>query len=1174
MNLKTFKLKKLIKLALAFGLLLPTATYSQCTLNLFSSPDTVVCGECATLSAFGSMDGNVAFQEDFNSGSPVGWQFTQTTTIANNTCGVPSPDGTDFMWMGDASVNPRDMTTVGFDLSLGGTICFEMRYAIQAQASPCEGPDEPTEGVYLQYSTNGGANWTNIQYWDPNGGNDPNLTGWNQYCVTIPAGAMTANTMIQWHQDAVSGAEYDHWGIDNVIITLNDPTSQITWLYDGYAYPIGSGGGINPTPVCLRNDSTFTAQITNGVNTCTQSITIGVKNPVVTVSAEPDTSICPGECVQIVGESKVVISPASTPTFMNSQTSVVTSGSADMNINVTGLNQGTLTSSSITEVCLTGFNFSGTQICTSIGGCNCNGTPISFGATCNLNISSFDVILSTPNGCQITLVPNGVAVGTDYTNVCFVPSGGGNINGGGFPAAGTWNPNEPFTDLNGCTSNGVWNLEVNAPGGLGFGVGTLQGWSISFDDPEISYPADFTWSPTTNMTDSNSLNPTVCPTGNTAYTITASDSNNCIIVTDDVTITMNPSCCDFDIAATVTNPSCANNDGGIDLTVSNGSGNYSYDWGGGVITQDLTGIGSGSYTVTVTDITQGCIKDTIIVVLPSGAAPFIDSINVVHTSCGNNNGEILINVSGGTGSIVYSIDNDVTTQSGNQFIGLTSGVYDVVVTDGLGCKANQQVTINPSNTIIIDSVVTTNPSCGANSGTITVFASGGNGTISYSIDNGVNFQASNTFASLGSGNYTVVVQDASGCSASQIANLMAAGAPIITSITPTNPTCNNNNGQLVINATGTGTLTYSIDNGVTSQSSGTFIGLDNGTYTIVVTDGLGCESSQVVSLTDVGNPVINTVNTANPSCGNNNGSIVVNATGGTGALTYSIDNGTTTQSGNSFTGLSNGTFDVVVTDVIGCVATQQVVLNMLDGPTITGITSNDENCTSANGDVTILATGTGTLLYSIDNGVTTQTGNVFSGLSSGTYDVVVTDANSCSVTQQVVVGRINTVDAIFSANPNTGIAPLETNFTNQSTGSTSYTWTFGDGNTSTSTNPTNTYVSFGDFVVTLIATDGFGCFDTARTTIVVNDEYTILIPNVFTPNGDGKNDVFFIKTTFIDELNVEIFNRWGLKLYEITTPKDSWNGGDATDGTYFFMLKAKSVDGETIEKNGTVTLLR
>ncbi|MBI2279137.1 MAG: gliding motility-associated C-terminal domain-containing protein [Bacteroidetes bacterium] len=1160
-------MKKLIKLALAFGLLLPTAVYSQCTLNLFSSPDTVVCGECATLSAFGSMDGNVAFQEDFNSGSPVGWQFTQTTTIANNTCGVPSPDGTDFMWMGDASVNPRDMTTVGFDLSLGGTICFEMRYSIQADASPCEGPDEPDEGVYLQYSTNGGTNWQTIQYWDPNGGNDPNLINWNQYCVTIPSGAMTANTMIQWHQDAVSGAEYDHWGIDNVIITLNDPNSTITWLHDGYSYPIGSGGGINPTPVCLRNDSTFTAQITNGVNTCTQSITIGVKNPVVTVSAEPDTSICPGECVQIIGESKVVISPAGIKTFENNQTETVGGFGvgnigASVNVNVQNLNMNAVLAGSITEVCINGFNY------------------FSFGFPSSTTVADFEYNLVAPGGCaSINLIPQGSLLpssqfGPGLQNVCFQVGAATNLSSQNEPYSGIYNPNQTFDNAMGCDPNGVWSIEVSAPSGFSLGTGAFTGWSITFDDPEISYPADFTWFPTSNMTDSNSLNPTVCPTGNTTYTITASDSNNCIIVTDDVIITMNPSCCDFDISATVTNPSCANNDGGIDLTVSNGSGNYSYDWGGGVMTQDLTGIGSGSYTVTVTDLTQGCSKDTIIVVLPSGAAPFIDSINVVHTSCGNNNGEILINVSGGTGSLVYSIDNDVTTQSGNQFTGLTSGVYDVVVTDGLGCKANQQVTINPSNTIIIDSVVTTNPSCGANSGTITVFASGGNGTISYSIDNGVNFQVSSTFASLGSGNYTVVVQDASGCSASQIVNLSAAGAPTITSIAPTNPTCNNNNGQLVINATGTGTLTYSIDNGVTSQSSGTFTGLDNGTYTIVVTDGLGCESPQIVNLTDVGNPVINTVNTTNPSCGNNNGGIAVNATGGTGALTYSIDNGTTTQSGNSFTGLSNGTFDVVVTDAVGCIATQQVVLNMLAAPVITSITSNDENCTSANGDVTILATGTGTLTYSIDNGVTTQTGNVFSGLSSGTYNVIVTDANSCSVTQQVVVGRINTVDAIFSANPNTGIAPLEVNFTNQSVGTTSYSWTFGDGNTSTLTNPTNTYVSFGDFVVTLIATDGFGCFDTARTTIVVNDEYTILIPNVFTPNGDGKNDVVFIKTTFIDELNVEIFNRWGLKLYEITTPKDSWNGGDATDGTYFFMLKAKSVDGEAIEKNGTVTLLR
>ena len=81
-------------------------------------------------------------------------------------------------------------------------------------------------------------------------------------------------------------------------------------------------------------------------------------------------------------------------------------------------------------------------------------------------------------------------------------------------------------------------MEVNAPGGLGFGIGTLQGWAISFDDPEISYPAAFTWSPTTDMTNSNTLTPTVCPASTETYTLEATDANNCVIVTDAATVTV------------------------------------------------------------------------------------------------------------------------------------------------------------------------------------------------------------------------------------------------------------------------------------------------------------------------------------------------------------------------------------------------------------------------------------------------------------------------------------------------------------------------------------------------------------------------------------------------------------------------------------------------------------
>lgn len=251
-----------------------------CTVTATATSTTIPCGSCVTLSANGSAGQTYAFLEDFNDGNPTGWAFTQTVTIGTNTCGVASPDGTPFMWMGNASVNPRDMTTVGFDLSNGGTICFEMRYAIQAQGSPCEGPDEPNEGVHLQYSTNNGASWTDIDYWEPlNGGYSSSLTVWNQYCLNIPPGAQTTNTQVRWHQDAVSGEDYDHWGIDNVEISVFGPPYQITWTHDNYSLPAGTMSGSNPTQVCLDSAQTFEVVMTNGEESCSSTITVNIDYP-------------------------------------------------------------------------------------------------------------------------------------------------------------------------------------------------------------------------------------------------------------------------------------------------------------------------------------------------------------------------------------------------------------------------------------------------------------------------------------------------------------------------------------------------------------------------------------------------------------------------------------------------------------------------------------------------------------------------------------------------------------------------------------------------------------------------------------------------------------------------------------------------------------------------------
>ena len=253
--------------------------YAQCTVTASATSTTIPCNGSATLSVSGSGMSQVAFGENFNSGQPVGWLFSQVVTIANNTCGVPSLDGTDFMWMGNQSVAPREMTTIALDVSSGGQVCFDMRYAIQAQASPCEGPDLANEGVYVQYSTDAGLSWTTMNYWSPLGGYDPLMTSWQNYCLPIPAAAQTTATQFRWTQLAVSGAPFDHWGLDNIMITATAPNFNITWLHDNYSYGPGVYTGNNPTPVSPTQQTSYIVMMTDSINTCYDTITISVSYP-------------------------------------------------------------------------------------------------------------------------------------------------------------------------------------------------------------------------------------------------------------------------------------------------------------------------------------------------------------------------------------------------------------------------------------------------------------------------------------------------------------------------------------------------------------------------------------------------------------------------------------------------------------------------------------------------------------------------------------------------------------------------------------------------------------------------------------------------------------------------------------------------------------------------------
>ncbi len=277
-------------LSLLFTLGIIGVSYSQCDVQAYASEVDVLCGTEVRLSAQG--EGVTVFENDFNGCSiGTGWDATFSAQF-NDPCGV-SKDGTCYLWMGSNADVPRAATTGAIDLSTGGTICFDMRYGAQGDASPCEGIEKPNEGVYLEYRVGAGP-WTEIAYFDPNGGNDPQRTNWNRYCEAIPAGAQFPNVQIRWIQKNSDGIRNDHWGLEDVVVEVNPPGVEYTWQHTGVAKSTGDTDPVTPT-----TNTTYTVEYKFGGCVSTSSVNVRVVKPTITATKNPSIPVCPGQPVQL-----------------------------------------------------------------------------------------------------------------------------------------------------------------------------------------------------------------------------------------------------------------------------------------------------------------------------------------------------------------------------------------------------------------------------------------------------------------------------------------------------------------------------------------------------------------------------------------------------------------------------------------------------------------------------------------------------------------------------------------------------------------------------------------------------------------------------------------------------------------------------------------------------------
>ncbi len=215
-------------------------------------------------------------------------------------------------------------------------------------------------------------------------------------------------------------------------------------------------------------------------------------------------------------------------------------------------------------------------------------------------------------------------------------------------------------------------------------------------------------------------------------------------------------------------------------------------------------------------------------------------------------------------------------------------------------------------------------------------------------------------------------------------------------------------------------------------------------------------------------------------------------------------------------------------------------------------------------------------------------------LDSGVYTVTLLTINDTSLCGTVAdttvrleyinVGSVDNVTSGFTASPMRGCAPIFVDFTNIGNNGNNFIWYFGDGRTDTTRNPQNIiFLDSGTYHVTLIANNSNArCQsppDTATLDIIV-DSCFMLVPNVFSPNGDGKNDFFNLIADGYFNYHLVIFNRWGMKIFESFDTNYRWNGrvkntgGECPDGTYYYLFSANNIGGKAIQDHGYITLIR
>ena len=1014
-------MKYLVILLLVFG---QNFSNAQCNLTISSPSPTQVCpGTVVNLSGSATVYGaNQSF--NFNVGSlPSGWSVAGGASFSAP-CGA-GPDG-NYFWASTAGSGVPFIQTAGFDVCSGGSILFDMRYAIQGGASPCEGPDLANEGVTLQYSLNNGATWIDIVYYSPGGytlPTNPNTTGsvatgvtpytsWNTFGVAIPPAAISGNTMFRWVQDNSSGTCCDNWGIDNVFINAGPClTANINWS--------NGQNGVNTISPTINADQCFTADVYDNLGNFLCSSATSYCFTVFTPSIDggPDLTICNGSSLTLtasggsgfvwdngVTDGVPFTPPMGVTTYTVNGTDVNGCAATDqVVITVTPgtpptINPAGPTCVSAGLVPLSGNPSGGTFTGPGVTGTNFNPATAGIGThTINYYYTSGGCTGSATTDIVVTS-SNTIAAGTNQT-VCM---------------------NSPIATISLATTSATGatfsGLPAGVTGSWAGNVATISG------TPTVSGTYNYTVTTTGG-----------CPPATTSGTITVTPLNTIAAGTNQ-TVCSNAPMTNITLATT----------GATGATFAGLPAGVTGSWAGNVATISGTPTVAGTFNYTVTT-TGGCppasTTGTITVNPGNTIAPGTNQTVCINSAIAN----ISLATTGATGAtfaglpagVTGSWAGNVATISGTPTV---AGVFNYTVTTTGGCAAvntTGTITVNPYNTISAgtnQTVCINSPLTAINltttAATGATFAGLPAGVTGSWAGNVATISGTPTVA--GTFNYTVTTTG--GCPPATTTgtitvtplNTISAGVDGTTCVNSALP-------NITLTTTGaTGATFTGLPAGVTGSWAGNVVTISgtptvSGTFNYTVTTSGGCPPA-----TASGTITVVLINTIAPGT---NQTVCINSaitnislatSGATGATFAGLPPGVTgSWAGNtatiSGTPTAAGTYNYTITTTGGCPpagTSGTITVNPMN--TIAAGTDQTVCMNSAIADITLATTAaTGATFTGLPAGVTgSWAGNVatISGTPtvSGTFNYTVTTTGGCppaTATGTITVTPLNTIAA-------------------------------------------------------------------------------------------------------------------------------------------------------------------